>query len=81
MIYDALEESLPVPGVYSITDGSSKGALNPHSPKARSRYREQFQQRMAGLESELDKLKIRLLKLRTNELVVEQVRTWIAKNS
>lgn len=81
MVYDALEESLPVPGVYSITDGSRKGALNTHSPKARARYKDQFQQRMSDLESELDKLKIRLIKLRTNDLVVEQVRTWIAKNS
>lgn len=81
MIYDALEESLPVPGVYSITDGSRKGALNTHSNKARNRYRDQFLQRMQGLESELDKLKIQLIKMRTNQLVVEQIRQWIAKSS
>ena len=81
MVYDALEESLPVPGIYSITDGSSKGALNTHSNKARTRYREQFQQRMQGIESELDKLRIQLIKMRTNQLVVEQIRQWIAKSS
>lgn len=80
MVYDALEESLPVPGIYSITDGARKGALNTHSNKARSRYREQFKERMEKLESELDRLQIRLIKMRTNQLVVEQIREWIAKS-
>ncbi len=78
-IYDALEESLPVPGVYSITDGSHKGALNTHSNRARIRYRDQFKERLAGIEAELDRLQIRLIKMRTNDLVVEQIRQWIAK--
>lgn len=81
MIYDVLEESLPIPGIYSITDGSRKGALNTHSNKARNRYRQQFQQRMERLESEFDRLKIQLIKIRTNQLVVEQIRQWIVKNS
>ena len=81
MVYDSLEESLPVPGIYSITDGSNKGALNTHSNKARNRYKEQFQRRMQGIESELDKLRIQLIKMRTNQLVVEQIRQWIAQSS
>lgn len=81
MVYDALEESLPTPSVYSITDGSSKGSINTHSSKARSRYKQQFEERVATIESDLERLKIRLIKLRTNQLVVEQVREWIAKNS
>ena len=81
MVYDALEESLPTPGVYSITDGSSKGSINTHSSKERSRYKQQFEERVATIESDLERLKIRLIKLRTNQLVVEQVREWIAKNS
>ena len=70
MVYDALEESLPTPGVYSITDGSSKGSINTHSSKARSRYKQQFEERVATIESDLERLKIRLIKLRTNQLVV-----------
>ena len=80
LVYDVLEENLPVPGIYSITDGSSKGALNTHNSKVRRRYKHQFQERMQFLESELDKLQIRLIKMRTNQLVVEQIREWIAKN-
>ena len=80
-VYDALEESLPVPGVYSITDGTRKGALNTHSNKARIRYRENFKRRMESLVSDLEQLRIGLIKMRTNELVVEQIRRWIVKNS
>ena len=79
LVYDVLEETLPVPGIYSITDGSHKGAINTHNSKARARYREHFKERMHYLEGELDKLQIRLVKMRTNQLVVEQIREWIAK--
>lgn len=79
-IYDTLEESLPVPGIYSITDGGRKGALNTHSSRARLRYREQFHERIEKLTLELDKLQIQLIKMRTNELVVEQIRKWITKS-
>ncbi len=81
LVYDALEESLPTPGLYSITDGQRKGALNTHNRRARVRYREQFAERMQLIESELDRLQVALLKIRTNDLVVEQIRQWIAQNS
>ena len=80
LVYDTLEESLPVPGIYSITDGSRKGALNTHNNKTRIRYRAQFHERMNRLTSEFDKLQIQLIKMRTNQLVVEQIRQWIAKS-
>ncbi|MDG2141135.1 MAG: DUF58 domain-containing protein [Gammaproteobacteria bacterium] len=79
-VYDALEESLPVPGIYSITDGGKKGALNTYNTKARLRYRNQFQERVEEMTSELDKLQIQLIKMRTNELIVEKIRKWITKS-
>ena len=69
-----------MPGIYSITDGNRKGALNTHNSKARIRYREQFEERMDRLSSEFDKLQIQLIKMRTNQLVVERIRQWIAKS-
>ena len=80
LVYDILEESLPTPGIYSITDGSKKGSLNTHNNRTRVRYRELFVERMETIQSELDKLQIQLVKMRTNELVVEQIRKWIAKS-
>ena len=80
LVYDSLEETLPTPGIYSITDGSKKGSLNTHNTKARVRYRDLFIERMENIRRELDKLQIQLVKMRTNELVVEQIRKWIAKS-
>ncbi len=78
-IYDALEENLPVPGFYSITDGQRKGTLNSYSQTARRAYQQNFQERMSALQAELIKLQIPFLKLRTNQLVVEQIRQWTAQ--
>jgi len=79
-IYDALEEMLPVPGYYSITDGTHKGALNTYNSDVRDRYREQFKQKVEDLNTDLDQLQIPLIKLRTNQLVLERIRQWIAQN-
>lgn len=78
-VYDALEEDLPVPGYYSITDGEQKGTLNSFSRKARLAYQENFKTRMETMQAELMKLQIPFLKLRTNQLVVEQIRQWTAQ--
>lgn len=78
-IYDALEEHLPVPGHYSITDGHSKGTLNSYSQKARQDYQANFTSRMESLQGDFSKLQIPFLKLRTNQLVVEQIRQWTAQ--
>ena len=80
LVYDTLEETLPTPGIYSITDGSNKGSLNTHNNKARVRYRDLFIERMENIQKELDRLQIQLVKMRTNDLVVEQIRKWITKS-
>jgi uncharacterized protein (DUF58 family) len=76
IIYDALEENLPVPGYYSITDGARKGTLNSYSQTARRDYQELFKTRMDALQAEFTRLQIPYLKLRTNQFVVEQIRQW-----
>ncbi|MCB1649690.1 MAG: DUF58 domain-containing protein [Pseudomonadales bacterium] len=78
-VYDALEENLPVPGYYSITDGKSKGTLNSFSTSARREYQENFNKRMEVLQGDMLKLQIPFLKLRTNQFVVEQIRQWTAQ--
>lgn len=78
-VYDQLEENLPVPGYYSITDGRQKGTLNTFSGKARSAYQQNFQQRVNSLQAELNRLQVPLVMLRTDQLVVEQLRQWIAQ--
>jgi uncharacterized protein (DUF58 family) len=78
-IYDALEENLPVPGYYSITDGRHKGTLNTYSSKARGSYQHNFQNRLDSLQADLNRMQIPLIKLRTDQLVVEQLRQWTAQ--
>ena len=57
-VNDPLEENLPIPGYYSITDGRDKGTLNTFNRKARESYRDVFHQRLAFLQGELNKMKI-----------------------
>ncbi|MEX2335107.1 MAG: hypothetical protein WD600_12670, partial [Pseudohongiella sp.] len=78
-IHDELEENLPVPGYYSITDGRNKGTLNTFSKKARDNYRSVFQQRVDVLRAELTKLQIPLLTIRTDEPVVERIHQWTSQ--
>ncbi len=78
-IHDELEENLPIPGYYSITDGRDKGTLNTFSKKARDNYRNVFQQRLDTLRDELTKLQIPLLTLRTDEPVVERIHQWTSQ--
>ena len=56
-------------------------ALTPDAAMLTESSNSEVNQNNAGIESDLERLKIRLIKLRTNQLVVEQVREWIAKNS
>lgn len=78
-VYDPLEENLPLPGYYSITDGREKGTLNTYSKQVRDSYSNVFQQRLDALQGELNKLQIPLLTLRTDEAVVERIHQWTSQ--
>lgn len=75
-VYDELEENLPIPGYYSITDGLDKGTLNAFDSGAREKYHHHFEQRYQALQDELNRLQIPLLSLRTDELVMERIQAW-----
>lgn len=78
-VHDALEEDLPLPGYYNITDGQEKGTLNTFSKKIRENYQGLFQQRLETLQAELTKLNIPLLTLRTDQPVVERIHQWTSQ--
>lgn len=78
-VYDVLEESLPVPGYYSITDGQDKGTLSTFSRKARDTYADVFHQRLSSLQDEMNKLQIPLITLRTDQPVVERIHQWTSQ--
>ena len=78
-IYDALEENLPIPGVYSITDGNQRSTINTYKKTVRSRYHEQFEDRLEILRNEFNKMKVPLIALRTDQVVLEQLEKWKQK--
>lgn len=79
-VSDPLEEVLPVPGYYAITDGNRRGAVNTFNSKVRERYKDQFRERVEMINNELDLLQIPLIRIKTNQLAVEQIRQWIQQN-
>ena len=78
-VYDALEENLPMPGIYSITDGRSRSTINTYRKSVRSLYHEQFENRLEMLGREFNKMKVPLIALRTDEVVLDQLETWKQK--
>jgi uncharacterized protein (DUF58 family) len=78
-IYDALEENLPIPGVYSITDGHQRSTINTYRKSIRSLYHEQFEDRLDILSNEFTKMKVPLIALRTDQVVLDQLEPWKQK--
>jgi len=78
-VYDALEENLPVPGVYNITDGHQRSTINTYKKAVRTHYHEMFEERQAMLRREFNKMKVPLIPLRTDQVVLEQLETWKQK--
>ena len=78
-VYDALEENLPLPGVYSITDGHARSTINTYRKSVRSLYHEQFEDRLDMLQREFSRMKVPLIALRTDQIVLDQMETWKQK--
>jgi hypothetical protein len=79
LVYDALEEQLPRPGQYSITDGERRSILDTHQSAVRELYQQDFAQRLRGLTDAFAAMQVPLLTIRTNQIVMEQLETWKQK--
>lgn len=66
-IYDALEEQLPPPGYYAVSDGRRSLAFDAADPALRSAYQQQFVRQTQALHQLLNSLSIRLLRIATHE--------------
>jgi uncharacterized protein (DUF58 family) len=64
-VYDPLEEELPPPGYYAITNGAERMTLNAADQELRQGYLNSFRERSAALEKMLLPLGIPLLPLAT----------------
>jgi uncharacterized protein (DUF58 family) len=79
LIYDALEENLPRPGVYSITDGQARSSLDTHLRSVREHYHKDFDRRIAHLRDSLTLMQVPLVTIRTDQVVMDQLETWKQK--
>src|SRR5690606_41845141 len=64
-ISDPLEQQLPPPGLYPLTDGQRRLLLDTASANARQTYQQAFQQQLQQLREQLLQLQIPLLALST----------------
>jgi uncharacterized protein (DUF58 family) len=79
LIYDALEENLPRPGVYSITDGARRSSIDTHTRASRESYHQHFDARITGLREQLNLMQVPLITVRTDQVVMDQLETWKQK--
>jgi uncharacterized protein (DUF58 family) len=79
MIHDVLEEFLPRPGVYGITDGITRSSIDTHTRSVREHYHQDFAHRVQALRQQLTMMQVPLLTVRTNEVVMDQLETWKQK--
>lgn len=79
LIYDALEENLPRPGVYSITDGVARSSIDTHTRAARDSYHQHFDARIHALREQLNLMQVPLITVRTDQVVMDQLETWKQK--
>lgn len=72
-VYDALEQQLPPPGQYTVTDGSQRSLIHTGNTKARQRYADDFKHKRQLLHLELGKLGIPLIDVATHQAPLQQL--------
>jgi uncharacterized protein (DUF58 family) len=76
MVYDKLEQELPPPGRYAITNGSSSQHIQTGNSKARDQFRLAFAQRKTVLKEQLARVGIPLIPVMTAESPVMLLQTY-----
>jgi uncharacterized protein (DUF58 family) len=70
-ISDPLEQQMPTPDLYSITNGTERTRINTASGKARDAYEYGFQQQIAAIHEEFMRIKAPLLMLQTHQPILD----------
>jgi hypothetical protein len=70
-ISDPLEQSLPTPDLYSITNGTERSRINTGNRRHREAYETGFRQQMAAIQEEFMRVRSPLLTLQTNQSIVD----------
>ncbi len=72
-IYDQLEQEPPVPGRYSVTNGSNVGVLDSRSLELIQQYRQQFHDRYQSVESFCQQYGMGFFTIGTHESIKDKV--------
>jgi len=73
-IYDAMEQEMPLPGRYNVSNGQGVFAIDTGGAKQRKNYRQQFDQRRDYVTALFRRQGVRLLDLATDEDVAQRLR-------
>lgn len=69
-LYDALENTLPAAGFYTVTDGVNDAQINASDAKVRQQYHNRFDAHRENLQQLCQKNKVRYLSLSTDQPVL-----------
>ena len=73
VISDPLEQQLPAPDLYTVTDGERKLPINTASASIRHEYQSQYKNRRAQLEQTFGRLKCPLISIATTDEAVDGI--------
>ena len=75
--YDPLEEVLPPPGYYRITDGVSNVAIDTSNPELRAQYQQRYQNQQQKLKQLCTELGLYQLNIATNSDMIAEIRSGL----
>lgn len=77
-VYDALEQQLPTPDFYNITDGTQRSRIDTSNKASRQIYQTHFDEHLKRIQTEFFKIKAPFFALKTNLNPVIQLSSWPA---
>ena len=80
-IYDQLEQDLPPPGHYELTDGLQRLQLDAANPTQRQRWQQLARERQQHLQQYLQRLKVPLLPIATDDDPLARLRLFCGGRS
>ena len=72
-VYAPLEQHLPPPGQYTVTDGKHRNMIHTGDAKIRQHYEDHFEQHRHNLKQQLGKLGIPLIQIGTDEAPLQSL--------
>jgi len=80
-VVDPLEEALPPPGLYQVSDGEKRFTLNSRDGKLRQQFEKQFRERQSKLERLTSRLRLGHLTFNTEEPVLPVLQQAYRRNN